>query len=236
MLERQLNIATSIFPGFNDKHGILLCGYEWGGDPDAADVDLARLETIEHTFSNKAPAYGKEALNWRYDQRLIKWFGLWGHPLSQEGLGGDFEKTLVQSNWRDTQAPTLKDEDIEKKLLDPEQVENFLFHVERLEPRVIFFLGIKQIECLQSPKVLPGFEAIAGKRREEPRIVKKDHPGRQFRVGSGFREHARDRLAASLRHPWPSGFVHRALQRRNRRHFVRVQIVTVETGVKGEKQ
>ena len=25
-----LNLSNSIFQGYNDKHGLMICGYEWG--------------------------------------------------------------------------------------------------------------------------------------------------------------------------------------------------------------
>jgi hypothetical protein len=27
---KSLNLANSIFAGFNDKNGLMICGYEWG--------------------------------------------------------------------------------------------------------------------------------------------------------------------------------------------------------------
>lgn len=198
----ELNIGNSIFEGFNDKNGILLCGYEWGGDPSGEGPDFDRLKSHKHTFSNKAPGYGDAILNEPYDRRLIKWFGLWGHPLSREGLGGNFEKSLIQTNWCDTQATDMRDVDVYGKLLDPLQVDNFLFHVATLEPRVIFFLGIKQLECLQHPDVLPKFERIAGKSLGEPNFVQKPFEGTRFKVG--FQNFENIRVIAL---PHPSGTI-----------------------------
>ncbi|MCL2523076.1 MAG: hypothetical protein FWF20_00370 [Betaproteobacteria bacterium] len=184
-MKTELFLHASKFQGFNDRNGIFLCGYEWGGDDGGDNPDLVdRLRNIQHTFSNKALANGNVALNWKYDRNIIKWFRLWGHPLSTDALGGDFEKTIVQNNWCDTQAKHMKGVDISKKLLEQKHVDNFLSIVEALRPKVIFLFGIRQIECLQSPKILSRLESIVGKCQvyKQPNI--KPFPcGRKFRVG-----------------------------------------------------
>jgi len=179
----KLNTATSIFKGFNNPSGIFLCGYEWGGDPSNEAPDQDKLNNIPHTFSNKVPAYGDIARTWPYDKRIIKWFGLWGHPLSTQELGGDFEKTLIQTNWCDTQAINMEHVDVAKKLLDPPQIDNFIFHVKTLQPKIIFFFGIRQIDCLQRSQVFSRFEEIAGKCQKKLEFPKKPTNGIRFRVG-----------------------------------------------------
>lgn len=95
----ELNIGNNVFPGLNDKNGLMICGYEWGysekdqklfeiGEEIHYDKDAVTI------FSNKSPAYGEKAFAWRYDNRIIKWFSLWGHPLSREALGGILKSAL----------------------------------------------------------------------------------------------------------------------------------------------
>lgn len=99
----ELNLANSIFPGFNDQNGLMICGYEWGwSKADEAAYEQGEYtlpeEKVEHTFANKALYYGERAKTWRYDNAIKTWFDLWGHPLNEQGLGGAFEKSLVQTN------------------------------------------------------------------------------------------------------------------------------------------
>ena len=64
-----LNIANSIFTGWNDRQGIMLCGYEWGWSKkdQTRSAERARLinepynDEVECTFSNKALRYGEKA-------------------------------------------------------------------------------------------------------------------------------------------------------------------------------
>jgi len=70
-----LNIGNSIFPGFNDKDGLMICGYEWGwskADEESFQNGSRRepSEYIDHTFANKGRYYGNE------DRRVICRYGL----------------------------------------------------------------------------------------------------------------------------------------------------------------
>jgi hypothetical protein len=185
-----LNLATGLFKGYNDKDGIMLCGYEWGyskADREREEkqgppvLDFSKNDAV---FSNKAAFYGECAKNFRYDQRIIKWFGLWGHPLSEEK--GAFEKTLVQTNWCDGCDHHVEG-DYRDKLLAPDQVANFLKHVETLRPRLILFFGSRMIGILQDRRVIAPFQEIAGKivpiDGKPLLILRKDFQGQGFNVG-----------------------------------------------------
>jgi hypothetical protein len=166
--DMKLHLTTGIFDGYNNRDGILLCGYEFGGssddDDDADETSENKRPQKENdcVISNKKPFYG-EGWPWRYDSVIIKWFELWGHPLSKEKK--PFEKTIAQTNWCNTQNPRMpsKYQDKWEKLLDPVQVENFLHHVRTLQPRLILFFGAELIQVLQNPKVLEPFQKIVGK-------------------------------------------------------------------------
>ena len=182
-----LNLGNSLFPGLNDKGGIMICGYEWGHSKDdqlraaSGDAPVINPNAIT-TFSNKTAAHGDKALSWPYDRRIIKWFELWGHPLSREGLGGRFEKCIVQTNWCDTQAHHLA-KGYRQKLLDPEQVKNFILHVEKLRPKLIMFMGSVLIDVLQSEQAMKPFMEIAGIETIKLDKIQKDFQGRRFKIG-----------------------------------------------------
>ena len=182
-----INIGNSIFPGLNDKHGLMICGYEWGfSKPDQEILESGRSvffnENAVATFSNKSPVHGERALVWKYDNRIIKWFGLWGHPLSRDGLGGDFEKLVVQTNWCNTEGNTIN-ESYFKKLTASEQVNNFIFHIKEFQPSLILFMGSDIINILQDPSIKYKFEEIMGKSEAPPEKIQKQFSGRRFKVG-----------------------------------------------------
>jgi hypothetical protein len=123
-----LNLGNSIFEGFNDKRGVMLCGYEWGfsqADQEALGDQAHQTNGVQHSFSSKWLEYGIEKVRaWRYDQRMIKWFGIWGHPLQTDGTWPDFDKCLMQTNWCDSEAHHIEG-DYRTKLLAADQIDNF---------------------------------------------------------------------------------------------------------------
>lgn len=196
-------MANSIFTE-NKKRGLMICGYEWGySKADQTADKLGEHKTnnsdAQNTFSNKEPRYGSKALGWRFDNVLLKWFELWGHKLSREGLGGSFERSIIQTNWCNTQAHQMKG-DVLKKLLSKDQVDNFLFHIEKLDPQLIVFAGSKLIQALQYKSVLERFEKIMGHKVSAPEYDQEDFPGRRFKVA--FQEFENCKIVCL---PHPSG-------------------------------
>lgn len=157
----KLNLGNSIFKGLNDKEGIMICGYEWGeSKADQEQIEKIEIDlSIQCTFSNKALLYGERAKTWPYDNNIKKWFALWGHALDEDELGGDFDKSLVQTNWAITCNPNITDY---STLLEDEAINNFLLHVEELKPKIIMFSGRKLIDFLRNNKVWDRFTAIMG--------------------------------------------------------------------------
>lgn len=200
---KDLNLANSLFNGLNDKRGILICGYEWGFSQedqrifaDGMPVPFFDKDAVT-TFSNKTPAHGARALSWRYDNRIHRWFELWGHPLIRDGLGGPFEKCIAQTNWCTTEGHHMSGS-YHAKLTDSEQVENFLFHISTLDPALILFMGSVMIDVLQEPSIHRRFCELMGKQSGPLIKVQKDFSGRQFKVG--FQEYERCNVV-SLPHP-----------------------------------
>jgi hypothetical protein len=203
-MRKVYNVATGIFPRFNDKLGIMLCGYEWGGGGDEVSggerVNASEVENLGVIFSNKAPFYGSDAEKWRYDRNVREWFRVWGHELRRDGVGGDFEKCLLQTNWCDTQAPNMKNVNYQKKLLDPVQIENFIDHVKHFEPRVLIFFGSQMGRILNAKEVLTKFQEVVGTEIEPLRYEKYPYSGRRFNVA--FQKFERCNVVAL---PHPSG-------------------------------
>lgn len=157
----KLNLGNAIFKGWNDQEGIMICGYEWG-ESKADQEKSEEIEvdfSIECTFSNKALRYGERAKKWPYDNNIKKWFALWGHALDEKDLGGDFDKSLVQTNWAITCNHNIKDY---SPFLEPEAIDNFLLHVETLKPKIIIFIGRQLIDLLRNNKVWDRFTKIMG--------------------------------------------------------------------------
>lgn len=184
MKSYDLNLGNSIFNGFNDQNGLMLCGYEWGfskKDQQEQDSWVELNEEVEHTFANKARNYGNVANTWRYDNNIKKWFELWGFPLDSEELGGDFEKSIVQTNWANTQGHSINDNDSNKFLLD-EYINNFIHHIETLKPKVIILMGSDLIKYLQNPAVLPKFIEIMGEITKPKYVIQKKSSHTRFKV------------------------------------------------------
>jgi len=186
-MDDRLNLGNSIYPTLNDQRGLMICGYEWGYSKE----DQRREEQgIAHefnpsaitTFANKSPAHGDRAFSWKYDNRILKWFELWGHPLSRDGLGSDFDKCIVQTNWCNSQGHKMRGNYF-RKLTDKAQFENFLLHIEKLDPALIFFMGSSMIDILQTPNVLERFEGLLGKRASAPKKLQKTSLERSFKIG-----------------------------------------------------
>jgi len=180
----------------------MICGYEWGYSKEDQFIDKSGKNPFYDqgattVFSNKSPMHGDRAFIWKYDNRIIKWFEMWGHPLSREGLGGDFEKSILQTNWCNTEGNSIN-EDYYHKLTHPEQVENFLFHIKTFEPRIIFFMGSKIIDILQDAKVMGRFTHIMGEPKSRAHKIQKQFEGRRFKIG--FQEFGKCKIV-SMPHP-----------------------------------
>ncbi len=197
-----LNVGHSIFPGLNDQNGLMICGYEWGFSKEDQRLfdsgePVFHNQTANTTFSNKYPAHGERALSWRYDNRIIKWFSLWGHPLSRDGLGDDFEKCILQTNWCNTDGHKIR-ENYYTKLTNPQQLKNFIHHIKTFTPDLIFFMGSEMINILQDKRVMGMFSEEMGDPKSPPRINQKPFPGRRFKIS--FQEFEKCKVV-SFPHP-----------------------------------
>lgn len=172
----KLNIAHSEFP--EQQGGLMICGYEWGGGDQGEDGDPVDQEAI-CSFANKHLRYGPVALTWRYDNVIKKWFAMWGRQLNNDDPG-DFEKSIVQTNWCDTQNPRMNGD--YSSLWQARQVENFIEHVKHFSPNLILFMGSKLIEALQFPSTLERFEAVMGKCTRPLKFVQMPSSHKRFKI------------------------------------------------------
>jgi hypothetical protein len=180
-----LNLSNALFEGFNDKEGIMICGYEWGWSKadqhKENDGKLSQIDfSIKCTFSNKTLRYGEQAKSWRYDNVIKKWFSLWGHSLNEDGLGAEFDRCVIQTNWADTSNHSI---DGYERFLEDDVINNFLHHVDKLRPKVILFMGRNLIDLLRNEKVWARFIAIVGNVNEPLKMVQKsEYDGTKFKV------------------------------------------------------
>ena len=152
-----LNVETAKFPE-NHKGGFMICGINWGGDPDknynqpAPDTKPASFFT---DIDNKYP----------YKDRIVSWLQLLGHPIkrtkkevlgsSQLGAKGDqgeFERSFLQTNWFTKQSPDAREFKFPSDYLDA--WDDFERRLKELNPKYIMFIGRYMFEtlCLNSCK------------------------------------------------------------------------------------
>jgi hypothetical protein len=194
--EEILNVGNSIFPGFNDKEGIMICGYEYGQPTTNNQHNQEEEKRIKeaaakiNTFFNKTSIYKSP-----YDLRICKWFEIFGHPLGKDEGKSNFDKTILQTNWCDSQDNKVSDY---SKFLAKENIENFITHVKAYEPRIIFFMGSKLITYLQDENVIEEFRKIFGDETATPITPNKEYNGKKFKVS--FQDFEKTRII-SLPHP-----------------------------------
>lgn len=176
-------LLTPVFAGHNKPEGILVCGYEQGGETANVQEEVARWLSLWERPAEKGAfeqEIGKEGPHdidvfsrkvWGFEKKIIEWFRRWGHSL--EGKENElFAQTIAQINWCTTRNSSMRNpktgkslswQETLKKLLDPVQVENFLHHVRTLQPRLILFFGAQLINALNDEKVLERFQDLVGK-------------------------------------------------------------------------
>lgn len=158
--ETTYSVANSIFPGFNDKDGIIICGYEWGKSKQDEYLENNHKDEIEKKKSEINTFYSfSKIYNSPYNLRIIKWFKLFGHPLGIDDGLSSFDKCLLQTNWCDDQGNHVNDYD---KFLSKENSGNFLGIMEAFRPRVLMFMGSRQIQYLNHPDIKNPFSEIFG--------------------------------------------------------------------------
>ncbi|MDO4223165.1 MAG: hypothetical protein Q4D05_03935 [Acinetobacter sp.] len=195
-----LNFGNSLFEGFNDQHGLIICGYEYGlskadeqAEQQSPDI---HFNDVTFTFANKVPFLGEHAKTFRYDNRIAKWFELWGHPLNREGLGDDFTKSIMQTNVSNTQNRSVEDYEALSEHFD-----SFIQLLNTLKPSVIFFMGAELSNTINQAERLAQIEAVLGQSQGK-RIETAETDGTAFKVIFQDFEHC-----TTVTFPHPSGTV-----------------------------
>ncbi len=188
---------SSIFPGFNDRGGIMVCGLERGKSKSGGNVKV-NLEA-KYTFSNPCPKFGAVARTWQFQNRIIKWFSLWGHPLTRNHPDNatDFDRCIVHANWCNTQNHKFCDDGGYSKAKRPKQIENFIDQVARRKPKLIIFFGIKLFDILQEKPIMEQFQRSGEMGKCIRKFIRKE--GR-FRVG--FQEFENGNVVAFPHPSW----------------------------------
>lgn len=169
-----LNSPTKIYPE-NEQGGLLICGINWGGDPDESQ------EAEEKSFFSDSQVNA-----YRLRSRVVNWFRLFGHPLVEErGKEGPFERSIIQTNWLRGKSRNVKG----KNLINDcsANAESLLCHLEKFHPRLILFLSNTLLMALNSPPCKSQVEEILGA-CQEPSYLQKDvvdngNPLKRFTVG-----------------------------------------------------
>ncbi|WP_200377364.1 hypothetical protein [Thiocystis violacea] len=178
--ETTYNVGNSIFPGFNDKEGIILCGYEYGYSAHDQYLENYHKDEIEkkkqeiNTFYSKSKIYTSP-----YDFRIVKWFSFFSHPLGIDNGFSSFDKCLLQTNWCDDQGTYVNDY---AKFLSEANCRNFLSTMDVFRPRILFFMGSKQIQYLQKPAIKNRFSEIFGEEVSRLDVKLKPFEGRKFKI------------------------------------------------------
>lgn len=183
----ELNLGNSLFKGFNDKEGIMICGYEWGEEANKDDTYIHEPDMSKDcTFSNKSLRYGEVAKTWvKYDKKIRTWFSIWGHPLNEDGLGNDFDKCIIQTNWA---LGSSGESRAVPHYLKDENLDNFINHLDKLRPKVILFMGNQLLtKILRSQKAWDRFTPIMGEEIEGIRELRmKGYEGKPLAYINSF--------------------------------------------------
>ncbi|WP_104712584.1 hypothetical protein [Helicobacter cetorum] len=142
----------------NKKHGLVVCGYQRGGDDSHAKNDPCD----KNKYFSELP--------YDFQKDLIKWFGLWEYPLAtEESKMGNFEKSIIEIEWCEGHSKT-----IDKNLLcSTQSKERFLKLIESLEPKLLMFTGTTMLDALNDSSLKPSVEKILGHAKSEPQYFKK---------------------------------------------------------------
>ena len=156
----KLDLATALFPE-NRVDGLMICGIKWGGEPYRPQEP-------------QLPSFFSDALvnSYRFRNRLLRWFELWGHPLvTERGHEGPFERSISHMNWLPDQARSVRGRDIWTECVAHRQ--RFLRYAATLKPKAILFCGLTLLRALNTPECLRGAEELFG-RFSDPRFLRKD--------------------------------------------------------------
>ena len=166
MLDK-LNLGNSLFEGFNDKRGVMLCGYEFGESSLNKDVDSTKFNThATFTFFDKSPKFNN-VLHAPYDDNIKKWvLKLWdlNNPVIPS-----FDKYFIQTNLAVGSQNKKSDFDAYKA-----NDESFIEHLSCLEPSIIIFFGSELAHHFHRIKQDFRINKILGNETESKKVIQHD--------------------------------------------------------------
>jgi hypothetical protein len=139
-----LNLDTALFKQ-NRYDGLMICGINSAGE---ADDTRPTQDVIGGSFFS--------------DARFVDVGG--NHPLAPEEPG-PFERSVVQTNWRDDQSPSAGT--LSSPAALAQAWDNFAFHITTLRPKLLMFMGTSLLTALNSPECLEPAQELLGERLEE---------------------------------------------------------------------
>ncbi len=153
------NMRNKIFK--ESAGGILICGINWGGDPNGKDDG----------YSGKYAFTDKEHNSFRYSETLIKWFEAWGIKLDRSSSPGPLERSFIQTNWCDSQSKDAKG------LTDYSRTGLFEL-IKKYQPRAIVLTTVSLFPRFQARAAEAGIKPV---KVHEPYLLK-TATGKQFRA------------------------------------------------------
>lgn len=154
----------------NQSGCLLLCGINHAlstGDAllDAQGIDRSNL--YKSFFSDSAVNDNP------YRNRIVHWFLLWGYQLARNPNDvGEFEKSIVQTNWLQTSSNNMNHTNIEVACV--EDSESFLQTCDTLKPKLILFFGKQLMWAFNSVQLKDKIQGLFGSPKEKIRWLQKD--------------------------------------------------------------
>lgn len=155
------NVRTKIYP--ESTGGIMICGINWGGDPNGVDDG----NSGQYAFADKAHN------SFPYSEALITWFEAWGVRLDRSSNPGKLERCLIQTNWCDSQSRDAK------SISEQEWQNTPLFGlIKELKPRAIILTAVTLLPRFQKRASEAGLKLL---KEREPHTLVSAH-GKTFRM------------------------------------------------------
>lgn len=144
----------------NSSGGIMLCGINFGLSIEDERNELSGSEVLTEEKS----FFSDEIVNnSRFKKTIIKWFDLWGMPLTSDPDAlGNLEKSIFQTNWLNTQSRSTTSEDkIDRNYL-AHNAKSFINLLRERKPRIIIFFSVDLLEAINFSIIRDEIESILG--------------------------------------------------------------------------
>lgn len=186
--------------GFPEQHGgMMICGIDWGGDPEKTMRDQDRDKYCRSFFSDDSSQWIMNRCIYR--KRIVEWLGELGLKLeSDPKKAGPLEKSISQINWLPDQSVNTAHQNNLARCTAEHDF--FIQHLQHVRPSMVLFLSCDLLRALNTQPCLHKTEHILGKatspvfESRELQVGERRHP--RLKVGTQRFEKA---FAVSLPHP-----------------------------------